>query len=123
MNEGAVAGEMHSFRFNGGPCIAISVTIPIGCSCPSKAQHPIDVLQPMSAFANFSPYTASPEENRGAYQPIGDGPSQTGSSSIQGASSAEEGRGAFDAYETSTQLPYEIEAALAYLLGCVSGIP
>ncbi|KAJ9060059.1 hypothetical protein DSO57_1034923 [Entomophthora muscae] len=76
----------------------------------------------MSAFANFSPYTASPEENRGAYQPIGDGPSQPSSSSNQAATSAEEGRGAFNAYETSTQIPYEIEAALVYLLGCLTGI-
>ncbi|KAI9298523.1 hypothetical protein K502DRAFT_339327 [Neoconidiobolus thromboides FSU 785] len=71
----------------------------------------------MSTFTNFSPYTSAPEENRGSYQPIGDDVS-----SSRVPVNPEEGREAFNVYETSTPLPFDVEAALCYLLGCISGV-
>jgi hypothetical protein len=90
----------------------------------------------MSNLTNFSPYTPSPDEGRSyQYQPIKDSPSSSYNRNFNtsgvGSSSGyqngkplaveEEGGTRVNVYETSLPLSFDMEAGLAYILGCVSG--
>ncbi|KAL1923150.1 uncharacterized protein VTP21DRAFT_9526 [Calcarisporiella thermophila] len=86
---------------------------------------------------NFAPYTPSPDESkrgRSGYQPIPSSSSSSGPSGIAGsyqnpsthAGLLEEGEAAntvrVNKYETSLPIRVDIEAALTYSLGCVTGV-